>query len=137
MKVNLSDLINIPFKAGGNSSEGIDCYHLAQKVFKKYQIDIPDYIDACRTAVDTGLKSNTINREIDERRKDWIKIEEPIEPCLVVLRTSDNPSLCTHLGVYVGGGKFIHITKEKRSVLERITHPFWEASIEGFYLYNG
>ena len=137
MKVNLSNLIGIPFKKGGDNNEGIDCYHLAQKVFERYNIFIPDYRDSCSIAFDSNFKSSTIDREIDRKRKNWVKIENPVEPCLVVLRAGSDPTLCTHIGVYIGENKFIHVMKEIKSAIERVDHPIWVWAIEGYYIYNG
>jgi hypothetical protein len=137
-KVNLSDLIGIPFKKRGKDKSGIDCYHLAQEVFKRYDKHIPDYRDSCNVVYSCGLKSFAINKAIDKGRKDWSRIEEPVEPCLVVLRYDENnPDMCSHIGVFIGERKFIHVLEKINSCIQRIDHPMWKNLIEGFYQYNG
>lgn len=138
MKANLVGLKGIPFKKNGDSLSGINCYNLAKKVFERYGINIPDYALSVGSAVHCGLASDTINKEIDAHRTEWIKIKEPIEPCLVVLKSDiDNPDMCTHIGVYIGDRMFIHIMKKINSCIQKIDNPIWANRIDGFYLYNG
>jgi cell wall-associated NlpC family hydrolase len=137
-KAHIQDLVGIPFKKNGRDKLGINCYYLAQKVFERYGVSIPDYVNACSSAADSNLQSNVINSRIDSKRKDWVKIAEPVEPCLVVLRSDeDNPDMCSHIGVYVGEGKFIHIMKKVNSIIQRVDTPLWSSRIEGYYIYNG
>jgi len=138
MKANLQGLIGIPFKKNGDSTIGINCYNLAKKVFERYNISIPDYALSVRSAIHCDLASDTINKEIDAHRAEWIKIEKPVEPCLVVLKSDiDNPDMCTHIGVYIGERKFIHIMKKINSCIQTVDNPIWTMRIDGYYLYNG
>ena len=136
--ISTSDLIGIPFKPGGKDHAGIDCYHLAQEVFKRYQIYIPDYITACSIVYHSGLESDEIDKAIAVGRKDWTRIEKPQEPCLVVIQSDrDNPLLSSHVGVYLGEDKFIHVMIKRNVCIEKLSSPLWKNKIEGFYTYNG
>jgi len=130
-KVNLDDLIGIPFLNRGRSICGADCWGVVMLTFAKYKITIPDFIVSCFDCL-------KINQMIDDQRKYWLSLDEPEEPCLVVLRTdSKNPKVCCHNGVYVGDGLFLHTFKKRNSCKEPINHLLWKKKIEGFYKYVG
>ena len=130
-KVNLDDLIGIPFVNGGRERSGSDCWGIVMLGFSKYGIDVPDFLISC-------FDSLAINENVENQRRYWKRLDVPEEPCLVVLKVSSKlPMLCTHNGVYVGNGMFLHTFKKRNSVLESINHIFWKNRIEGFYQYVG
>jgi len=130
-KVNLDDLIGIPFMDCGRNKDGADCWGITMLGFAKYGINVPDFLVSC-------FDSLKIHEEINSQRVHWELLKEPEEPCLVVLKVSSRlPMLCNHNGVYVGNGMFLHTFKKRNSVIEPINHMFWKNRIEGFYRYVG
>jgi len=130
-KVNLDDLIGIPFLNGGRDLNGSDCWGVVMLVFERFGVFVPDFAISC-------FDSLKINQKIDEQRRCWKLLDEPEVPCLVVLRTSTkNPRVCNHTGVYVGENLFLHTFKKRNSCKEHINHPIWKKKIEGFYRYVG
>ncbi|MCX7779605.1 MAG: C40 family peptidase [Negativicutes bacterium] len=124
----MHNLIGVPFVNGGRDLTGMDCYGLAQWVFKKYGIDLPDYKISCEDAT-------RIDCQIAEAKPNWIECRWPNVPvpALVVMRFN-SPIFCNHTGVYIGGGRFIH-TRERVGVnIDRIESPVWRRRIEGFYI---
>ena len=125
----LTELIGVPFKDGGRDyTDGLDCYGLAQEVFKRYGIDLPDFTICCEEA-------ERIDGEITEQRPLWLRCDEnnlPV-PCLVVIRFNQ-AVFCNHTGVYIGNGMFIH-TRQKIGVnIEPVDSLIWKRRIEGFYV---
>lgn len=126
--VNISDLVGIPFARKGRSKEGFDCWGLAMEVFKRYGIDIPDYNK-------DSYNEEEIHKEVLKRKEleDWEEIKEPEVPCLVLFQVGK--FFVSHVGVYIGGGKFIHVRLEVNCCVERLqTH---KNSLRGFYRYVG
>ncbi len=88
--------LGTPYRYGGSSPKGFDCSGLAMYVYRKNGIDIP------RTATDQFYEG----RRISKRN---------IQPGdLVFFRISG--SGVSHVGIYVGRGKFIHAPKPGKKV---------------------
>jgi len=121
-------LIGIPFvDQGRDPKTGLDCYGLAKEVFRWHGIDLPEFWISCEDA-------SRINQAVGEEKGSgrWIRLEKPQEPCLIVLRF--NNFQWNHVGVYIGGGKFIHTARKTGVRIERLDHPYWRNRIEGFYI---
>jgi len=65
------------------------------------------------------------------------EVARPIEPAqahpgdLVFFNTLG--TAFSHVGIYVGSGKFIHAANEKTGVkLEQLNHPYWSKRFEGY-----
>jgi cell wall-associated NlpC family hydrolase len=128
---NLRHLIGVPFADGGRTERGADCWGMVLLTFKEFGIELPDYKIHC-------FDTMAIGGQIDQERPQWIRIETPETPCLIVMCLDPNlPGVCNHLGVYVGLGMFLHTLGKRNSVLERLEHPYFSRKIEGFYRYAG
>jgi cell wall-associated NlpC family hydrolase len=102
--VNVRDLIGCPYKMHGrNKQEGFDCYGLAIEVESRAGKYLPDVF---YTATDT--KTNEETGKILVNGLDVLKIERPEPYCIISIKIHDTPC---HIGVYLGGGKFIHSTQ--------------------------
>lgn len=131
--VYLNDLIGVPFKDKGRDKSGADCWGATMLVFDRFGIKLPDKLLSC-------FETDKINKEIDkDRGVDWMRLDEPEIPCLVVMKGIDPalPRACSHLGVFVGNGFFIHTMIKRNLLRERIDHPLFKNKIEGFYRYVG
>ena len=114
------DLLSIPFEYGK-----MDCFILAREVFNRYGIDIPDYDPARQSVIRTRYKLESISQEVEKGLISWIEIEEPEIPCMVVMSLG-NSLFMHHVGVFIGEGKFIHITSQIGSVvIERLDNPLY------------
>ena len=121
----IADLIGKPYIDGADGPEGYDCWSLAREVFRRAGIILPDYRVA---AVDAS-----IDAQINKQRPDWVRCEgEPPVPALIVFRLEG--VYANHVGVYIGGGKFIHIFEKTSACIDRIDRPLWKRKIEGFYI---
>ena len=63
---------------------------------------------------------------------DWVRGEHPQPRDVVVVRITGRPG---HVGVCVGGGRFLHVEEGETSCIERLSSPVWRSRIEGFYRY--
>lgn len=122
----------IPFKNGGRDFKGADCWGGTMLLFAEYGIPLPDFHISC-------FATESISSEIKKHwGKSWVKLEEPEEPCLVVLATNpDYPGLANHLGVYVGDDKFMHTLIHQNMHLDSIDHIYWKNKILGYFRYVG
>jgi cell wall-associated NlpC family hydrolase len=124
--INLADLIGKPFADGGRGPDAFDCWGLAQEVYRRFGVCLPDYripafnkagIFNCYQAV----KSNYIE----------VSGNLPV-PCLVFLRF--NSPVGNHVGIYLGDGKFIHARQKTGICIERLDHLAYKRCILGYYL---
>lgn len=124
MDFQYDDLIGIPFMDGGRKKQdGLDCWGLAMICFKRQGVELPDYpIGAMETREIAGMMAGEESK--------WEKLAEPLPGCLVVIRL-DTDVWANHVGVYVGGGRFIHAYSGTGSCLDRVRH--WRSRIVGFY----
>ncbi len=124
----IADLIGIPFKDGGRTLAGFDCYGLAIEVFRRYGIVVPEYYACCED-------STLIDKTITEARVKWVRCTPPDlpVPCLVVIRFNE-AVMCNHTGVYIGNGRFIHIRQKIGVNIDLIDSLVWKRRIEGFYV---
>lgn len=122
--VEVQDLVGIPFKNGGRDSKGYDCWGLVMKVYRRMGIELPDYpIDAMNT--------EEISGEFLSNRSNWVKIAEPTEGCLVVMRVSCD-RWANHVGVCLNDKTFIHAYANADVCIDRLRR--WKGSTVVFYL---
>jgi hypothetical protein len=119
----IRDLVGIKYKPHGRTkAEGLDCYGVALIVLKREGLHLPDVF-----YIDTGRKTSHELIQILKHGIPHVKLEKPEKNCIVELTVCGMPS---HIGVYLGGGEFIHATKYGVAVepLRR-----WEKRVKGYY----
>ena len=110
--IDYNNLIGIPFSA--ENKNGINCYELLRKAYKKHGIYIPrTNINVC---ADVGVSNTEIKNNVF---KYWEKIQEPEYPCGVLIQ-STNPDFANHIGFYIHKNKILHVTINTNSVIERL-----------------
>lgn len=129
--INYTDLIGAPFRDGGRGENGeYDCWGLALEIFRRAGYPkLPDYRISC-------YDSDSIDERLNAHRQEWVKIEQPQEPCLVTIRFNE-VIFINHCAVYIGNGLMIHTRERTGAVVERIDSPMWKRRIEGFYILRG
>jgi murein DD-endopeptidase len=87
-----TDAMGRPYEFGGTGAggEGFDCSGLIQHSFGKHGITLP------RRSVEQAGEGRKVNREL--------KLLKPAD----ILTFSNSGGRVTHVGLYVGGGRFIH-----------------------------
>ena len=118
------DLIGVPFADGGRDiRKGLDCWGLAMEMFRRQGITVHDYdISAMQTA--------RIADEIKRNEPDWVRINQPKEGCIVLIRI-DGSVWANHVGIYLGDGKFIHAYRSTGVCMDRTRR--WQSHIVGYY----
>ena len=130
--IDFSSVIGVKFVNGGRTlEEGFDCWGLTMYAWKHFfNIDLPDYKISCEDASAINDQINYSTRKADF----WKRIEQPQEPCLIVMRF--NSEFCNHTGTYLGYGMFLHTSERIGVRQDSINHPYWKRHIEGFYVPN-
>ncbi len=91
---------------GGTTPEGFDCSGYVQYLYKKHNINLP------RTAWAQSKKGTTIGR--DKLQKGDL---------LFFLTDKKRGIPITHVGIYIGNGKFIHAASKKKGIIiSPLTH---------------
>lgn len=122
------DLIGIPYLENGRNLNGVDCYGLAIEFYKKLNIDLPeiDYEMISREVIDGVVKENNSK---------FIRLDKPEKYCLVTLKIK--PPYVSHVGVILEDcNSFLHISKNSKSVIERLSDRFWTKRIDRFWKIN-
>jgi cell wall-associated NlpC family hydrolase len=121
--MTVRDLVGVKYKPYGRTKEeGFDCYGLVLTVLGREGIRLPDI-----SGYDISKKDKSGVKEFLEHGIPHKKLDKPEENCIIELTVCGMPS---HVGVYLGGGEFIHATKYGVAVepLRR-----WERRIKGYY----
>lgn len=126
--MNTQLYIGIPYKSHGRDFDGCDCYGLC-RLFLKNEMgkDLPEinqYADASAAAEVSNL---IINNQplLSGDRKDIPEVGD-----VVVIRFK---GIASHVGVYVGHGRILHILKGINSMVIPVDHPLIRGKIEGYY----
>lgn len=127
--MNIEKYIGLPYKDNGRDITGIDCWGLVRLYYKQeLGIELPSYVDQY-----IGLTSTNIKESIISYRDNWDKVETPQLNDLILFRILGEP---THIGLYLGENKFLHIRDGYDSVIESTNSINWSKRIEGYYRYR-
>ncbi len=89
--------LGTPYRYGGTTRNGVDCSGLVTAVYREFDISLP------RSSADQSRVGDGVNRS-------------NLEPAdLVFFKTSGSGTI-SHVGIYIGDGKFIHASTSARKV---------------------
>jgi cell wall-associated NlpC family hydrolase len=98
--------LGAPYRLGGSSVTGIDCSGFVKKIYNLFNIDLP------RTAMEQSLVGMRVSRD------------ELCEGDLLFFGTT---RFIGHVGIYVGGNKFVHASSQKRGVrVDDLDTPYFD-----------
>lgn len=117
------DLIGLPYQEYGLGNPGYDCFTLAQEIYRRHGIILPDF--------DYSFGYSSQNNAVDENRQYYEKLRFP-EP-LSIAAIKYHPKYVTHIGVVIDHHRIIHATEKNGVVISRYTSPVLKNKIEGFY----
>lgn len=104
-------LTGVPYRYGGQSSEGFDCSGYILYVFRNFGIELP------RIAEDQFNGGRRVT-EKEARPGDIVAFK--------------NGNQIDHTGIYLGGGKFISATSNCGVEISYINGPYWSERLFGF-----
>lgn len=101
----IEDLLGIKYKYGGTTEKGFDCSGFTRYVFHELGIDLN------RTSRDQATQGVKVDKQ-DLRKGD-----------LVFFNT--NGKTISHVGIYVGDGKFAHSSTSKGTVITSLSDKYY------------
>ncbi|MGV6808393.1 MAG: C40 family peptidase [bacterium] len=108
--------LRIPYLWGGTSPKtGFDCSGLVQYSYKKNNIRLP------RTAAQQYAATKPVHPKSAKSGD------------LVFFRNTGKRKGITHVGLYLGNGKFIHAPRKGKTVeITKVNHKYWGKHIAGY-----
>ncbi len=103
--------IGVPYVAAGGSPRGFDCSGYTKYIFAHFNIDLPH----------TAADQYNIGKVIPAN--------EAKPGDLVAFKTG---SYISHIGIYLGGNKFISATSSKGVAVASVYGPYWQDHLLGF-----
>lgn len=115
----LSDVVEgylgVPYKWGGTTRQGMDCSALARAVIREaYGVELP------RTSRQMFGLGVPVADRADLRPGD-----------LVFFRIDYSGPGISHVGVYLGRGRFAHASSSRGGVVDRLSQPYFDARYAG------
>lgn len=126
--MDYTDLLGKPFQSGGRGPHSYDCLGLLIELYKRRGIEIEDF----GLTMEDGLKSSNKLKEVANSSL-WVKIPSPELYCVIIIK--QHPVFINHLGIYLGCGKFIHVSGQGVSI-DRVFDYHYSTRIIGFYRYE-
>jgi len=103
--------IGVPYSYGGTTTSGFDCSGFTQKVFKDLGINLSRTTSSQYAQGTTVAKSNLAVGD------------------LVFFNTSGKG--VSHVGIYVGSGKFVHTSSSKGVMVSGLSDSYWSPRYYG------
>lgn len=105
--INIDDILGVRYTHNGRDlNKGFDCYGLAIEVEKRFGHSLPD-LDSFKSNDRDFVACKDI--ALGELKGKIQEVDSPEKEGDVIL--FNNKSVLSHIGVYLGNGKFIHCNK--------------------------
>jgi cell wall-associated NlpC family hydrolase len=100
--------VGTPYRPGGTSRKGVDCSGLVIAVYGEFDIRLP------RTSVDQSRIGDVVDRS-------------GLEPADLLFFKTARRDPVSHVGIYIGGGKFVHAsTSERRVRVDALSDDYYK-----------
>jgi cell wall-associated NlpC family hydrolase len=107
--------LNIPYVWGGTTPKGFDCSGLVQYSYKVNKLKVP------RTASQQYASTKRI------------PTHQAKSGDLVFFRNTGKRRGITHVGIYLGNGRFVHAPRKGKTVeITKVGDKFWNKHLAGF-----
>ncbi|GIP19023.1 hypothetical protein J40TS1_46650 [Paenibacillus montaniterrae] len=109
MLTNIDDVKGTKYKYGGNTTSGFDCSGFVRYIFDKMNVELP------RRSADQAAEGTKVDKED-------LKLGD-----LVFFDTSGkNNGSISHVGIYVGDGKFAHASTSKGVTIDSLDSSYYK-----------
>lgn len=131
--------IGIPYKTYGRDLKGVDCYGLILLIYKEHLgIELPDP-NTYKSWAESHEYLNAFYSESENVVSWYHKLWTPIEGVphpydVVLIRLFEELEPPSHIGLYIGDGKFIHSMENLPATIHRL--DYWKKGIYGIYRYK-
>lgn len=105
--------VGTPYRSGGTSRNGVDCSGLIVAVYREFDIRMPR----------TSLDQSRVGERVDRSK---------IKPADLVFFKTSRSRPVSHVGIYVGDGKFIHASTSAHKVrIDRLNDDYFRHRFKG------
>lgn len=135
MTLDVGRFIGVPWRERGRTPEtGWDCWGAYRWVLREtLGVELPS-LDGGYTDADPRRDAGERGRRADAMRVGTealgVEVESPAPGDCLVFRMLGAP---IHVGLYVGGGQFLHVPPGVDTCLERMDSPTWKPRLLGIY----
>ncbi len=99
--------IGTPYKSGGTTRQGLDCSGLTLAIYRKFNIQLP------RTSFNQSKFGQQIPRSA-------------LQPADLVFFKTTRRAIVSHVGIYIGQGRFIHTsTRNRRVQIDKLGNKYF------------
>jgi cell wall-associated NlpC family hydrolase len=133
-----SDLIGVPYLAGGRTVAGLDCWGLVMECGRRMDLRIPDYFagETDQTVSDGQAGGTDLSAWVN--RETWMEIPLTIPDAMgAVLAFRNGHGYIDHAGVLLDEEFFLHAIKDVGVVKGRYKREPWRSRFSGVYVYHG
>jgi len=128
--MNFGKFIGIPYKHQGYSFSGCDCWGLLRLIYKECRdIELPTFTEYLQQWYKQG--ENHIQDNIQNVR--CAKVDPPYKLYDGILFY--RKTIVTHIGMYIGNNKFIHVLEKSDSRVDKI-EGYWKDRLYGSWRYE-
>ena len=137
---SLRDLYTGQYANGGRGEKcprtGVplfDCWGLVMAGHEALGAAVPDF---AHDSEDVLTVADEYGRQRDTGV--WERLDAPVAPCVVAMRTHPRaPQAVNHFGVFIGGGKFLHILRGCRVHVSGVDQHPYRQQIAGYWRWRG
>jgi cell wall-associated NlpC family hydrolase len=105
--------VGTPYRSGGTTHKGVDCSGLAYVVYREFDIRLP------RTSLDQSRAGAPVERS-------------DIKPADLLFFKTWSRGPVSHVGIYIGNGRFIHASTGARAVrIDVLSDQYYKSRYAG------
>ena len=123
--------IGIPYKENGRDFNGVDCYGVIYLFFKEeFGVIVPEVTDLIysKDRFSVKEKEDHLLKAIGIK---WVPVDTIKKFDVLVFNKKSDCKISSHVGLYLGRDKFLHVTEDLSSSIARLDEPYWSSKLYG------